>query len=624
MNNFWSIDWDLRLGSLGFRDIDIAFAQLLRRLAPSDPPGVQLAALLTSRAAGEGHVCIDLHQQCADARREVAAWPEGVRRLTIDSWLAQLAASPVVDHTTGERPLVCDRRGRVYLQRLYQHEQDLAARLRHLAMARPPLPGEFRRDRLLALLSRYFPPPDPQGADDPLADWQKIAAALAVVQQLCIISGAPGTGKTTTVAKIIALLMEFTEQVAMRVSVCAPTGKAAARLGASLGEASQGLACPPPIATALASLDPCTIHRLLRFQSGGRGFFFNERHPLPTDLVVVDEASMVDLVLMSRLVRALPEDARLIILGDKDQLASVEAGAVFGDLCRNASTESFPRRIAAVVEAAHVPAPPGRSTTDETPLRDCIVVLRHNYRFDPLRGIGALTRAVNRGDVERVKHIFDQESGTDLRWEKMSSRAAFHKLLAAQVRKGYEIYLESDDPAQALERFASFRILCALAVGPFGVAHINSLALNHLRRARLMVGRGPWYRGRPVMITRNDYRLGLFNGDIGLVWPDEAGRPRVWFQGERDTLTAFSPQRLPEHETVFAMSVHKSQGSEFDNVLLVLPEQDAPVLTRELIYTGFSRARRRLVLAAREEIVDIALARKIRRISGLSDALEGQ
>ena len=602
-----------------FRDLDMAFADLLHRMAPDDPPAVALAALLVSRASGEGHVCVDLHHWAGKAfpDRQAKRFPP------IASWLSQLHASPMVGRTSGNRPLVCDRQGRLYLQRLYRHEQDLASRLRRMASGEAALPSGDRGERLRGMLARYFPPAPPAASSENGPDWQKMAAVVALCKRLCIISGAPGTGKTTTVAKVIGLLMESTDSADLQVRVCAPTGKAAARLSESLARASRSLDCPGAVAAALASLEPCTIHRLLRVQPGGQGFYFNERNPLPADVVVVDEASMVDLVLMSRLVRAVPVGARLIILGDKDQLASVEAGSVFGDLCRGASPGGYSRKMRAHITG--LTPLPAEAQVDSLagggPLQDCTVVLQQNFRFDPREGIGALTRAVNCGDGARVKRVLATTGGAATRWENWRSRAEFDKLLAAHILSGYERYLESVDPAQALERFGAFRILCALAGGPFGVERINRKATELLQQAhRIRRGR-TWYPGRPVMITRNDYRLGLFNGDTGLAWPDREGRLRVWFQGDGGRLRAFSPQRLPAHQTVFAMTVHKSQGSEFDAVLLVLPDRDAPVLTRELLYTGCSRARRQLKLAAPEDVLERSLARTVQRTSGLADAL---
>ena len=623
MHNMKNSAFPIDFGRDGFRDVDIAFARLLQRLAPDDAPAVALAALLVSRAAGEGHVCIDLQRWAGEVLPSRKAPGDLTRCPSTASWLAQLRASELVGTTAGNQPLVCDRQGRVYLQRLYQHEQDLASRLRRMASGDVPLPRGDRLARLREALARYFPPEPADAAGRNAPDWQRMAAVVALCKRLCIISGAPGTGKTTTVAKIIGLLMESAGPAGLQVRVCAPTGKAAARLSDALARASRTLACPSEVAAGLASLESGTIHRLLRVQPGGKGFYFSEQNPLPADVVVVDEASMVDLVLMSRLVRAVPEGARLIILGDKDQLASVEAGAVFGDLCRGVSRAGYTCRMRERI--AGLTALPAERATDASsgsgPLGDCRVVLKQNFRFDARRGIGALTRAVNRGDGEQVKRIFAAAGAGAIRWVKGGSRAAFDKVLAARVLKGYETYFESADPAQALERFGSFRILCALAAGPFGAARINQKAADLLQQARRIRRGQTWYTGRPVMITRNDYRLGLFNGDTGLAWPDTDGRLRVWFHGEGGGLKALSPQRLPAHQTVFAMTVHKSQGSEFDAVLLVLPDRDAPVLTRELVYTGCSRARRHLDLAAGEAILERALARTVQRTSGLADAL---
>jgi exodeoxyribonuclease V alpha subunit len=353
---------------------------------------------------------------------------------------------------------------------------------------------------------------------------------------------------------------------------------------------------------------------------------FNAKNPLPTDMVVVDEASMVDLVLMDRLVQAVPEDARLVILGDKDQLASVEAGAVFGDLCQDAQKRRYSpemRHLLGTLAQVTLPAVK-ESMSDALALDDCTVMLQKNYRFDQKEGIGALTQAVNCGDSDRIKRLFQKDRGATVRWEQWRRRSEFHKLLAAHVLKGYETYLTSRDAEEALSRFNRFMVLCALFKGPFGVEQLNQTVADLLQKERLIHRARPWFKGRPVMISRNSYRIGLFNGDIGLTWPDSDGRLSVWFRKESGELRAVSPQRLPEHQTAFAMTVHKSQGSEFDSALLILPDQDTPVLTRELVYTGCSRARRQVILMAQENTVDQALSRTIQRASGLSEALWGE
>ena len=603
-----------------FRDIDMAFARLLNRVAPAEPRDVLLAALLTSRATGEGHVCIDLHQWGEQAIRLPQEDGTAVPCPRAEAWITQLQESDLVGQSDGNRPLVLDDKGRVYLQRLYRDEQNLAADLRHRALAeRPPVPIT-RPHEVRTLLERYF-----GGSDKKVGpDWQKVAAVVTILKRLCIISGAPGTGKTTTVAKLLGALLEMTCPDSLRIHLCTPTGKAAARLGAALAEASRQLDCPPAVAAALADLVPCTIHRLLGVQRGGRGFRYHEGHRLPTDLVVVDEASMVDLVLMSRLVRAVPEEARLVILGDKDQLASVEAGAVFGDLCRNALKTSYSSAMRqAIAEMAGVSLDPHAAAAPHpAALDDCRVVLRTNYRFAPEESIGAVARAVNAGHTEALFDILKTNPARGVRWMSWHTRRSYDKILAAQAHRGYETYLTSRGPEEALSNFSRFMILSVLKSGPFGVDGLNALVMATLQQKRLIGRNRPWFVGRPVMITRNHYPLRLYNGDIGLTWPDPDGRLKVWFDGEDGGLRAISPQQLPPHQTVFAMTVHKSQGSEFDHALLVLPDQDTPVMTRELVYTGCTRARQRLTLVAQEEMIALSLSRTIQRTSGLVDALQ--
>jgi exodeoxyribonuclease V alpha subunit len=602
-----------------FRDVDIALARLLTRLAPDDPPGVRLAALLASRASSEGHVCIDLHQWA----RQTIRGPDGRSTMMqcpdTEDWIDQLRSSAMVSGSAANCPLVCDARGRVYLQRLYQHEQQLAQLLRKRAIASGPEIAQESQEQIGTWLNHYFGNPQVDAAPD----WQKIAAAVSLAKRLCIISGAPGTGKTTTVAKILAVLMELNRDSTLRIHLCAPTGKAAARLGDSLSQTCQTMDCPTEIAATMGALEACTIHRLLKMQSGNRGFLFRENNPLPTDVVVVDEASMVDLVLMNRLVQAIPQAARLIILGDKDQLASVEAGSVFGDLCGDLPVQRYskPMRNLIFSVAQEKLSRDFDSRNDEIGLQDCIVELQKNYRFENKEGISALTQAVNRGNSKQINLIFGENRGVAIRWDKLRRGPELYKTLAAYALKGYENYLTCTGPEEALSRFSHFMILCALAKGPFGVERLNQIVTDQLQKARLIGSARPWYKGRPVMITRNNYRIGLFNGDMGLVWPDSDGTLSVWFQGEGGALRAFRPQRLPEHQTVFAMTVHKSQGSEFERALLLLPDKDAPVLSRELIYTGCSRARKQLVMIACEDVLDKAVSRRIQRASGLYDAL---
>jgi exodeoxyribonuclease V alpha subunit len=313
---------------------------------------------------------------------------------------------------------------------------------------------------------------------------------------------------------------------------------------------------------------------------------------------------MVDLALMAKLFQAVPASARVILLGDKDQLASVEAGAVLGDIC-----------------AAAAPAPAGTNHA----LADCVVQLRKNYRFGQQSGIYRLSNAINEGRTEDVLQILRDcgvKGSTDLVSTPLPRRAELKAALRERVTTGFSEFLKASDPLAALTALSRFRILCALREGPFGVAGLNQMTEEILEAAGLIKPSGPWYNHRPVMVTRNDYNLKLFNGDVGVILPDApSGDPRAFFPGPDNEVRKFLPLRLPEHQTAYALTVHKSQGSEFDRVLLVLPDRESPVLSRELLYTGITRARKRVELWFEEKVFRAALARRLSRTSGLRDAL---
>jgi exodeoxyribonuclease V alpha subunit len=351
---------------------------------------------------------------------------------------------------------------------------------------------------------------------------------------------------------------------------------------------------------------------------------------LAADIVIIDEASMVDLALMSKLVQAVPMSARLVLIGDKDQLASVEAGSVLGDICDRGVVHGFSKEYREKIQTlidedldVFKIAPPKRPG-----LQDCIVVLNKSYRFSSDSDIGALSRCVNHGQTDNALRLLQKNKSRTIAWYDMDSEATVFRALEDKIVKGYRSYLASEGPLSALKKFGRFKILCALRIGPFGVISINRLAEEILQRQGLMqldpTGSNPWYKGRPVLITRNDYNLGLFNGDIGVTWPDPDGSPQdllVFFPAANDQVKSYATHRLPEHETVFAMTVHKSQGSEFDEVILLLPPKNYPVLTRELIYTGLTRAKQKFYLWARPSVLDNAIKQKIERTSGLRESL---
>ncbi|MBV8377006.1 MAG: exodeoxyribonuclease V subunit alpha, partial [Verrucomicrobia bacterium] len=328
-------------------------------------------------------------------------------------------------------------------------------------------------------------------------------------------------------------------------------------------------------------------------------FRHNAKNPLPVDLVVVDEASMVPLTMMAKLFDALPNRARVILLGDRDQLSSVEPGAVLGDIA-NAASE------------------PG-------PLNGGLVVLEKNYRFGNESNIFALSKAVRDGDIDRALEILNSGERPDLGAGRTPPPAEVAEQLRQRVMAGYSGYARALDPAEALKEFKKFRVLCPFRVGPHGVENLNRIIENILREEGLIAGPANAYPGMPILITKNDDPLRLYNGDIGILLPDPADRSLLlaWFIGQDGELRRISPARLPEHEPGFAITVHKSQGSEFDHVLLVLPDKDNPILTRELVYTGLTRARTRVEMWFQESVLRAAVNRKIQRGSGLKDRLCG-
>ncbi|HFQ81736.1 MAG TPA: exodeoxyribonuclease V subunit alpha, partial [Desulfobacterales bacterium] len=463
--------------------------------------------------------------------------------------------------------------------------------------------------------------------------WQSVAAALAARSAFTVVSGGPGTGKTTTVVQIIALLAGLAADQGriLRIALAAPTGKAAARLTESIRQAAARL---PEELRALVPEEVTTLHRLLGRRPGSGQFTHNALCKLHIDLLVVDEASMVDMEMMAAVMAALPEKAALILLGDKDQLASVEAGSVLGDLCRRAERPGYRAETFAWLEkntgyALREAAGEGGEIDQH------IVILRHSHRFGPQSGIGALAAAVNAGDQERVENVWHDY--TDINRLRLKSASPADERLAALILTGYRPFLElyrqgpegKNDPwcRRLLEAFNHFQLLTPARHGAWGVEGLNHLTAMILYQAGLIAASEGWYVGRPVLVTRNDYSLGLMNGDIGLTIPADAagsedGGLRVVFQAASGELKKISPARLSEVETVYAMTVHKSQGSEFEHTVMALPEYDSPLLTRELIYTGITRAREKFTLiGCRPELLSAAVRRRTRRASGLGKLL---
>jgi exodeoxyribonuclease V alpha subunit len=617
-----SID-TLRAGGI-LSPLDEHFARAMVRIGGDAREEVLLAAAMSSQRVSNGHVCLDLPRLtempvlCNEDGEPVAErpWPP------LTPWIEVLRSSPLVGDEGMVTPFVLDGAGRLYLRRYWEHETRLATALRERATQ---VEAGVDAAWLRQTLERLFPG---TGSDVERTDWQRIAALLAWQRRLCMISGGPGTGKTFTVVKILALLAEEAMHAGRRpprISLVAPTGKAAARLAESIRHAKGMLSCSDAARRAIPE-DAATIHRCLGSTRSSTRFRHDARNPLVTDVVLVDEASMVDLALMSRLVAALPSRARLILLGDQDQLASVEAGAVLGDICNTGAARRYSRALVEqVMQLAgdrlplHPDAPPA------TGIWDCIVQLTHNYRYGAESGIGRLAHAINAGDAEAALQILESADYPDVARVEPGQSEGLGGPLCRAVSAGFRPYLTVREPLTQLAALGKFRVLCAHRHGPTGVERANQQIEAVLAAADLIRPSSPTYAGRPVMVTRNDYQLELFNGDVGIIVddPEGTGGKLALFSGTGGAVRRLSPSRLPPHETVFAMTVHKSQGSEFDEVAVLLPIHLSPVVSRELLYTAVTRARRTVTIYATREVIRQAIARRVERASGLRDLLWG-
>ncbi len=621
--------------------LDVHFARFMERLNEKRSPELVLAAALVSSLTGRGHICLDLSMP-----REILLGDGGKElELEVDcpgakDWREALEAASVVGSPGHRCPLILDSSDRLYLYRYWDYENRLARGILE-RMAKTSSPSGHGGHDLPALLHGLFP----SEKDNAEPHWQKIAAFTAATRRFCVISGGPGTGKTTTVARILFLLATLAHPRRMRVALAAPTGKAAARLEESVEDALKQLTWEKDARESMPR-KATTLHRLLGSQLRSPYFRHHGGNVLPLDLVVIDEASMVDMPLMSKLVQALPSGARIILLGDKDQLASVEAGAVLGDLCDSGEvlshSWSFMREMedfcGAVFARKSEPRPEGKMDgKGRRKPKDGIIQLKRSYRFHPERGIARLSQAVRDRQGKGAMAILHAADHGDVKWfDPLGGPLGFEAHLKNMVEDGYGQYFKEvrkllrgtpskgkDALGPLFQSMGRFRILCALREGPWGIKSLNERVEGLLRGWGWVDASRDWYAGKPVIIRRNDYQLELFNGDMGICLPDvwADNELRVFFPSSNGRYRAHHLLRLPEHETVYAMTVHMSQGSEFDHVFLILPDRDAPVLTRELIYTGITRARETVMICAKEEVFLRSVSRETRRLSGLADAL---
>jgi exodeoxyribonuclease V alpha subunit len=608
---------------------DVHVARRLGRLGGDDDDLVALAAAFAVRAPRIGHVRVDLLRVRAvasadgedDAALDALAWPEP------GTWIERVAASPLVAVGDGDATVAPLRLvgSALYLDRYWRDEQAVAADLmaRATSSAVSPEPGVDGRRRLQAGIEQLF-----GGQGDAEQRW---AVAVGALRGLAVVTGGPGTGKTTTVARLIALLAAealATGSELPLVALAAPTGKAANRMQEAVRTVAAGLDLDPSVRELLAGLEASTVHRLLRPRPDNASRFrYHRRNPLPHDVVIVDESSMLSLWLMARLVEAVRFDGRLILVGDPEQLASVEAGAVLGDIVGPAS--AGPRmRPASSTETAEVagvklgvdPMPPDGPT-----IGDGIVLLRTNHRFGG--ALADLAQSVRSGDADTALAVLGAgQDGDAVRWLPVDAGEAEPRHLEPLRRLACEAGVRMVEAARAgdghdaLAALDSWRLLCAHRQGPAGVSTWNAGVERWLAdEIDDYSADGEWYVGRPVIVTTNDYSLRLFNGDTGVIVSEgPAGVAAAFEQGP------ISPSRLSPVETVYAMTIHKAQGSEFDRAAVVLPQPTSRILTRELLYTAVTRARLQLLLVGTEDAVRAAVGRPVSRASGLTERLWGE
>ncbi|MET0320245.1 MAG: exodeoxyribonuclease V subunit alpha [Duganella sp.] len=597
------------------RTLDHAFAQSLRRLQPGTPDDVLAAAALASLAVANGHAGFDpaRPQLLVDAE---LSWPDA------DRWAAQLRASPWVAQpddalaaASTDTPLVFEQIGEttglLYLRRYRQYEARLAAGLQRIA-AQAPNADDL--DAVGHVFAALFP--DAMQGDDR----QARAAALALRRALLLVTGGPGTGKTTTITRLLVLriaLAAASGNQPPRIALAAPTGRAAERMAESLRRAVQAIVASGVDADLCAALPDTasTLHRLLGVIPDSPTFRHTQDNPLPLDVLVVDEASMVDLPLMCKLVEAVAAGTQLILLGDADQLPSVEAGDVLAAILTAAGPGNALRADdATALQPLLGPTTPVDETTGR--LRGHRVQLLRGYRQDADFDLAPLADAARIGDADTALSLL---RGGRLRG------VAFHEDVLDPFEAGRDALLahwrslaDAPDPATALSMAQRLRLLTAVRQGPQGVRGLNA-RIEELLSGRRTGATPAWFHGRLLLITENSYRHRLFNGDIGLCLADGRGALMAWFAGDASgEVRAFHPAALPAHESAFAMTVHKAQGSEFDEVWLQLPRNDSRVLSRELVYTAITRARTRLHVAGSAQVLRYALARHAVRMSGLA------
>ncbi len=555
---------------------EIEFARFLYELDGSDIIPVVVGASCLS-AHLNGHICVDI-EYCYSHKIYGALLKDITKEAVFDS----LLSSKLIGNGTELTPLVMEE-DRIYLHKFWKYEQELAEWLISKSKETYPLTKEVKNHVGNLFLN-----------DEDSLDWQKIAVYLSLIKDLVIISGGPGTGKTFTIQKIIDALT-YSNPEGYSIALAAPTGKAAQRLSESL-----------ELEKHEYTEDPVTIHKLLGAKGESGQFLYGEKNPLPFDTVIIDEASMLDITLWIGLIRSISKQTRLILLGDKNQLASVEAGSILGDICFHA-TNNFSRSIINQVDEA------GSIEEKNSSINDSIVLLEKNYRFDETSGIQLLSEAINRGDSDQVLTLLTSEDYPELSMSKPSNEIV-ENLLNTFAVEPFKNYSSSEDK---ISFFNEYQILCALRRGPFGVDILTSGSEKEIKRAYSIPDSKLWYHGRAVLMTKNNRVLKVNNGETGICVETEYG-PKLQFEG-RNQLVDVS--RVQHYQPAFAITIHKSQGSEYDHVAIILSNTKNRIFSRQLLYTAVTRARKSVLVIGSTSVISSAVQHSVVRRSGLRDKI---
>lgn len=573
-------------------------------------------AFLVSKKLSEGHICINLKE----VSKELEGFSVYDKEAAVND-LFTLKDEPLVTVEGGVKQPFVLHNDRLYLQRYFHYETSILQRIRLFINSDPGMVKNKMQEltKHATMISDIFDSADSSdsSSQEENIDWQFVAVISAVLNKFTIITGGPGTGKTTTVAKILALLYTINPQ--LKVALAAPTGKAAVRMAESLKNSA--LQTISHLGEKIQSITPGTIHRLLKYIPDSPYFKHNKENPVNYDVVIVDESSMIDVALFAKLLDAIGVGTKLILLGDKDQLASVEAGSLFGDLCKSQGGNYFvsPEKaglINALMKDSHRTIPARFMVRTNTySLAAHIIELKKSHRFTSEIGIGKFSKAIIKNDVQTLQ-VYLENKGDD----QVTLDTNYDSNIFEQFAAGYADYIKEADIKTALQKINKLRILCAVREGEQGLYSLNLAIENYLRKKKLINKNSEYYENRPIIVTRNYYSLGLYNGDVGIIRADENGLLKAWFEDSDNGLRSVLPGYIAGSETVFAMTIHKSQGSEYDQVLVVLPDNtNIQILTRELLYTAVTRARYKVIVQASEAVILHTAKGLVERASGIME-----